>query len=158
MRGQRVLMCFVSYRRRNSSEETRVGFRRSTNPNRSFSSHGTMTARWSSGRSRTATAVLLQAILAQEGMEDHRFWIITAPENHASARGIEKAGFTNVAQLAFTNENRAGLVATDSGAQRGRAGAAVLGVPSSQPMDGDAVSPCWSCVNQALRHSSRAAC
>jgi len=33
-RGQRVVMCLVRYLRRNSSEETRIGFRRSTSPNR----------------------------------------------------------------------------------------------------------------------------
>src|SRR5690348_4174734 len=41
-------------------------------------------------RGRGVYPLLLQAILADEGTEAHRCWIITAPENRASARGIEK--------------------------------------------------------------------
>ena len=100
---------------------------------------------------------LLQAILSDQGLEDHRFWIITAPENLSSARGIHKAGFQRVADLAFTQEGPAGLVATDSHG-RGSAGAAVLGVPVVDSGHEPRVSPCWCCVIDALRMSSSAAC
>lgn len=43
---------------------------------------------------------LLQAILRAE--DGARLWIINAPENAASARGIAKAGFAEVGSLAFT--------------------------------------------------------
>ena len=109
-------------------------------------------------RGRGIYPLLLQAILAEEGMDDHQFWIITAPENRASARGIEKAGFTPAAQLAFTDEGRAGLVAIDWREQRVLAGAAVLGVPSSQPTEGDALSPCWCCIIDVVEQSAPAAC
>jgi hypothetical protein len=36
---------------------------------------------------------LLQGIMRHAALEDGRFWIINAPENVASAKGIGKAGF-----------------------------------------------------------------
>jgi GNAT superfamily N-acetyltransferase len=59
-------------------------------------------------RGRGIYPLLLQAILTDQRSESHRFWIITAPENRASARGIDKAGFTRTAELAFTEGRRAG--------------------------------------------------
>lgn len=91
---------------------------------------------------------------------DHRGTVddLTAPENRASARGIEKAGFTPVAQLAFTQERRAGLAALRSREERAGAGGAVLGLPVLEPTREEPVSPCWCCVLEALRQSSTASC
>jgi GNAT superfamily N-acetyltransferase len=109
-------------------------------------------------RGRGIYPLLLQAILAEEGTEGHRFWIIAAPENRASARGIEKAGFTPVAQLAFTRERGAGLLALGPCDERGGAGAAMLRLPLLDPTGDETVSPCWCCVIDAVRKSSAAAC
>ena len=101
---------------------------------------------------------LLQAILHNQGLESHRFWIITAPENVASARGIQKAGFQRVADLAFTQQGQAALAAADCSSERVGAGAALLGVPVIESGREPGVSPCWCCVIDALRHSTTAAC
>jgi hypothetical protein len=106
-------------------------------------------------RARGIYPHLLQAILTEHGSNLHRFWIITTPENRASSRGIEKAGFTAVAELAFTEQRRAGVVAAESRDERARAGAAVLGL---ELLQATAVSPCWCCVIDAIRQSSAAVC
>ena len=100
---------------------------------------------------------LLQAILHNEGVDDRRFWIITAPENVASARGIQKAGFQPVAELAFTQAGRAALAAAEC-SERVRAGASLLGVPVIESGPEPRVSPCWCCVIDALRNSATAVC
>jgi GNAT superfamily N-acetyltransferase len=98
---------------------------------------------------------LLQAILRQEGLEAVRFWIINAPENVASARGIDKAGFRVVGDLAFADDGRAALVAIDAAAAR--AGARLLGVEVIDA-PATAVSPCWCCVMDSLRQGAVARC
>jgi hypothetical protein len=45
---------------------------------------------------------LLEAIIEAESVEAETFWIAYAPENHASAAGIHKAGFRTVGQLRYT--------------------------------------------------------
>lgn len=54
---------------------------------------------------------LLQAIIATETGAD-RFWILHRHDNCASARGIEKAGFTRVAHIHFLEGGGLGLVST----------------------------------------------
>jgi GNAT superfamily N-acetyltransferase len=94
---------------------------------------------------------LLQAILNQESADGRRFWIITAPENMASAAGIAKAGFGPVSDLAFGPDH--GPASQGLGTERAHVGAALLGVPLFEAVrDGRVVSPCWRCVitaNQA---------
>jgi hypothetical protein len=109
-------------------------------------------------RGRGFYPLLLQAILTSRGSDSQRFWIITAPENRASARGIEKAGFTLVAELAFTEHRRAGVVGGDSRDERALTGAKLLGLPLLQPSEQRSVSPCWCCVIDAVRQSSEAVC
>jgi RimJ/RimL family protein N-acetyltransferase len=99
---------------------------------------------------------LLQTMLHREGFEAARFWIINAPENLASARGIEKAGFQVVGDLAFAQDGRAGLLPRRS--DRGVLGAALLRVPLIEPSASGGVSPCWCCVIGALREGGDAAC
>jgi GNAT superfamily N-acetyltransferase len=101
---------------------------------------------------------LLQRILWNEGLDEARFWIINAPENLASARGIQKAGFRVVGDLAFAQDDgRAGLVpATDH--DRAAIGAGLLGVPLIQATTSVGVSPCWCCIIAALREGGQAAC
>jgi len=96
---------------------------------------------------------LLQAILRAE--QGSRCWIINAPENVASARGIAKAGFAEVGSLAFVRGGGVGIAATGAAA-RATAGAAVLGVPLVPASETDpGVSPCWCCVMDALARGAR---
>ena len=78
---------------------------------------------------------LRQGIIAGEAAEAARLWIIHAPENRASCRGIAKAGSAPVDRRA-----------------RSRVGAALLGVP---------LAPCWHCTIEAARRelpASAASC
>ncbi|HVX89792.1 MAG TPA: GNAT family N-acetyltransferase [Gemmatimonadales bacterium] len=84
---------------------------------------------------------LLQDIIATEASRgSERFWIAYAPENHASAAGIRKAGFSHVAELSFGAEGKAAvrLLAPELGARV----AALLGVPETT----GSLTPCWKCV------------
>ena len=83
---------------------------------------------------------LLEAIIATESVDADRFWIIAAPENHASEAGIVKAGFTTLAELSFDSAGRAAVRARIPGG--GSAAAQLLGVPE---ISGD-LSLCWRCV------------
>ncbi len=83
---------------------------------------------------------LLDAIVEFESADGERFWIAYAPENHASGTGIQKAGFTLVAELSF---DRAGYpVVKDIRAGGGRAASALLGLPEIT----EAVAQCWKCA------------
>jgi GNAT superfamily N-acetyltransferase len=83
---------------------------------------------------------LLQAILRAESVDAEMFWIAYAPENHASASGITRAGFTTVAEMSFDAEGRPALRAMVPGG--GAAASRVLGLPeTSEPL-----TPCWRCV------------
>jgi GNAT superfamily N-acetyltransferase len=81
---------------------------------------------------------LLNAIVAAESDEAERFWIIHAPENHASASGIRKAGFMPAGTLSFDAGNRPAL-----SSQEGQATAAkMLGVATADVV----LAPCWRCA------------
>ena len=88
-------------------------------------------------------------------MAECRFWIINAPENVASAKGIGKAGFRVVGDLAFTRDERAGIAPTGDPGRAG-IGAALHGVPLVDAGTSDGVSPCWCCVMDALSRGARA--
>jgi GNAT superfamily N-acetyltransferase len=83
---------------------------------------------------------LVDAIVRAETPYADRFWIIYAPENHASGSGIAKAGFTNLAELSFDANGRAAVRALIAGG--GSAAAKLLGVPE---ISGD-LSLCWRCA------------
>jgi ribosomal protein S18 acetylase RimI-like enzyme len=83
---------------------------------------------------------LLAAIVDAERAEADRFWIIAAPENHASESGIVKAGFTTLAELSFDGAGRPAVRAMVAGG--GTAAAALLGVPE---ISGD-LAQCWRCA------------
>lgn len=83
---------------------------------------------------------LLEAIIQAESFDAERFWIAYAPENRASGRGIEKAGFVPVAELSFEASGAPALHAIDvAGAYRA---SAVLGLPVVD----EPLAPCWRCV------------
>lgn len=90
---------------------------------------------------------LLQHILLSEAGAE-RFWIAYAPENHASGAGIEKAGFTAVAELSF---DEWGAPAVQSIAPGGGALASrVLGIPEVT----DDLTKCWRCVRTGMLTST----
>jgi GNAT superfamily N-acetyltransferase len=72
---------------------------------------------------------LLQAILRHEGNEHERFWIVHQARNHASERGINKAGFHKTCQVHFLTSETLGLVAAPGESARARVGAALLDLP-----------------------------
>jgi GNAT superfamily N-acetyltransferase len=83
---------------------------------------------------------LLDAIVTAEALESERFWIAYAPENHASGIGIQKAGFTRVADLSFDQAGRP--VVRDIRDGGGSAAARLLGLPAIS----EAVAQCWKCA------------
>jgi RimJ/RimL family protein N-acetyltransferase len=52
---------------------------------------------------------LLQYIIQNGGIGTNRFWIIHAPENTASLKGIQKAGFEYVGTLYLNEDNQAAI-------------------------------------------------
>jgi RimJ/RimL family protein N-acetyltransferase len=85
---------------------------------------------------------LLDAIIQAESGEAERFWIASAPENHASGAGIRKAGFTPVAELSFDTSGRP---AVRSLAEGGESAARLLGLPLVE----EELAPCWHCARKA---------
>lgn len=88
-------------------------------------------------RGRGVYPRLLDAIVRAESKHAERFWIIWAPENHASRTGIERAGFRAVAELSF---DEGGRPATSGVA--GQETARILGVAHEQGN----LAPCWRCA------------
>jgi GNAT superfamily N-acetyltransferase len=87
---------------------------------------------------------LLQAILAQEHAAE-QFWIIHAPENRPSARGIVRSGFAQVGELSFLIDGTPALAVSGKAASRASTGAAMLGVDLVLGPCGCALAPCWRC-------------
>lgn len=84
---------------------------------------------------------LLQEIIAAESsLGVDRFWIASAPENHASGTGIRKAGFTHVADLSFDAAGKAAVRPRQPGI--GARVSALLGVPETDAE----LTRCWKCV------------
>jgi hypothetical protein len=82
---------------------------------------------------------LLQAILRHEGTGDARYWIGHTPDNLASARGIQKAGFRRVGDVYLLVPGRFALVPAGP-IERARAGAALLGAEFRDARDDDGKS------------------
>ena len=83
---------------------------------------------------------LLEAIMQSESREASLFWIAYAPENHASAAGIHKSGFTTVAQLSFDGAERPAV--TGLTRDGGKAATDFLGIPQTETE----LSKCWRCA------------
>ena len=87
---------------------------------------------------------LLQAILVQETQDENRFWIIHAPENHASEIGIHKAGMNTVAELSFATKG--GVVLTPvTEMTRVQTLASLIHVPLLPTQEKNILIPCWKC-------------
>jgi len=97
----------------------------------------------------------LQEIIAAESAAGAaRLWIIHAPKNPASARGIVKTGFAPVGDLSFRAAGGAGFRASDEPI-RARAGAALLGVPLLNAVagTGEPLAHCWHCAIEAAQRA-----
>jgi RimJ/RimL family protein N-acetyltransferase len=94
-------------------------------------------------RGRGVYPRLLQAILEQE-YAANRFWIIHAPENRASARGIQKAGFQVVGELSFLPNGLVRLAASGR-LHHVAIGAILFKIPLLHAAH-DTLSPCWRCA------------
>jgi GNAT superfamily N-acetyltransferase len=92
---------------------------------------------WVPYRGRGIYPVLLDQIVKLHSAEAERFWIVYAPENHASARGIEKAGFTPAAALSFDAQGRVAFHPWETAAAAWSFGA---------PLSGESLAPCWRCA------------
>lgn len=96
---------------------------------------------------------LLQYILRYEGTKARQFWIIHAPENQSSLRGIIKAGFHYVGKLYTDHNGEAVLEATDE-AHRHRSAIEYMDIRLS---DDDAAS-CWNCTSPYLKKRKAECC
>lgn len=85
-------------------------------------------------RGREVYPHLLQAILRRESTKAERFWVGYDWDNHASARGVAKAGFQVVGEL-HDGPNGLGLVALER-PERAEAAARLFGLPILQPRPG----------------------
>jgi len=83
---------------------------------------------------------LLNSIIRSEAATAERLWILAAPENTASNKGIAKAGFRGTGTVSFTIDGKPAL-GTKEGAGRALAAAAFLGVAASAKP----ARPCWAC-------------
>jgi GNAT superfamily N-acetyltransferase len=83
---------------------------------------------------------LLDAIVEAESAQGERFWIAYAPENHASGIGIQKSGFSLVADLSF--DGAGNPVVKDIRSGGGHAASRLLGLPEIT----EAVAQCWKCA------------
>jgi ribosomal protein S18 acetylase RimI-like enzyme len=93
-----------------------------------------------SHRGRGIYPRLLDAIVRAESREADRFWIVYAPENHASGAGVRRAGFADLADLSFDASGRPAL------RELFRGGAATAARLFGLPEVGESLAPCWRCV------------
>lgn len=91
---------------------------------------------------------LLQAILRAEAAR--QFWIMHAPENRASARGIRRAGFAPVGTVSFRADATVAL-APNGDAGQALVGAQLLHIPLLGPDTQASLNPCWRCFIARLR-------
>lgn len=92
---------------------------------------------------------LLQSMIQNEIRISGRLWIIAAPENRSSFKGIVKAGFTPVGVLAY-NDQQGIVLSAFRNDDRADAGAKVFEVP----LDAGPVRPCWSCYSKTMKMST----
>jgi len=83
---------------------------------------------------------LLDAMVVARSRYADRFWVACAPENHASAAGIRKAGFRFVARLSFDRSGAPALKPTIEPE------AARLARLLDLPLSRDGLAACWRCA------------
>jgi RimJ/RimL family protein N-acetyltransferase len=104
-------------------------------------------------RGRGIYPALLQYILKQGDPEAERFWIIHAPENHASLKGIRKAGFEYVGKL-YTGADGKATIESGEASASFRAELEYMDILLS----GDTPASCWNCNSPYLKYPSPVCC
>lgn len=95
---------------------------------------------------------LLHYIIRTEREKASRFWIIHAPENKASLRGIKKAGFHYVGKL-YSSKGIA-TIETTSSSQSSRHLLAEMDITISE----EAPVSCWNCSSPYLKKRDPECC
>ena len=95
---------------------------------------------------------LLQYIVRYENAKSNRFWIIHAPENNASLKGIKKAGFQFVGTLYSSN---AGAIIENTSMSRNRSD--LLAEMNIAISEEESVS-CWNCSSPHLKKRKAECC
>lgn len=96
---------------------------------------------------------LLQYILQNGDIEANRFWIIHAPENNASLKGIQKAGFEYVGKLYLSESGNAAIDANETTLTFGEE-LDYMDISLSEQI----ASSCWNCSSPYLKKRSEVCC
>ena len=104
-------------------------------------------------RGRGIYPSLLQYILQYEGAKAERFWIIHAPENRASSRGIQKAGFRYLGKLYVRSDRSAGFEAVSISTEERNIIADMDFHVSHEP-----AASCWNCSSPYLKNGRDECC
>lgn len=103
-------------------------------------------------RGRGIYPALLQHMIRFETGRAHRFWIIHAPENHASLRGIRKTGFQYVGKL-YTRQQITTIEDTPA-SRHLEPVLSDMGISVSP----EAPSSCWNCSSPYLKQFDNNCC
>lgn len=91
---------------------------------------------------------LLQYILQNGDVEAKRFWIIHAPENNASLKGIQKVGFEYVGKL-YPDEDEKATIQYNETALNFKEELEYMDITSSA----QTASSCWNCSSPYLKNA-----
>jgi hypothetical protein len=97
---------------------------------------------------------LLQYIVGQESVSGEWLWVMHAPENKSSARGIRKAGFQFAADVSFRKGEV--IFRTTSGDESCDLEAMVLNLGFSSSVEEQAT--CWTCSSPFVAHDKGICC
>lgn len=96
---------------------------------------------------------LLQYIIRYESLKADRFWIIHAPENNSSLKGIQKAGFEYVGDMYSNHEGAAAIGNVSlSGNARSLLEEMDIIISDNQP------ASCWNCSSPYLKKRQTECC
>ena len=104
-------------------------------------------------RGRGIYPLLLQCILQYEGAKAERFWIIHAPENRSSSRGIQKAGFRYLGKLYVRADGSAGFEVGSISTEERNIIADMDFHVSNEP-----AARCWNCSSPYLKNRREECC
>jgi GNAT superfamily N-acetyltransferase len=96
---------------------------------------------------------LLQYIIQQEAEKANRFWIIHAPENNASLKGIQKAGFQYVGKL-YVNQDGIATIENTTASNNYHELLEQMDISLSM----EAPASCWNCSSPYLKKREAACC
>ncbi len=104
-------------------------------------------------RGRGIYPLLLQYILQYEGAKAERFWIIHAPENRSSSKGIRKAGFRYLGKLYVRTDGSAGFEAVSIST-----GERNIIVDMDFHVSHERATSCWNCSSPYLKNKRDECC